>query len=275
VEITNLITGRPAYYPLGSQANRQGRVIGTNLAGGGDKFEGAVGSFVVKLFDISVASAGLSIGQARKEGFDSISAFIVQFDRAHFYPEKDLIYLELIVEKKTERVLGIQGIGNNGDGMVGRINAVAAILKYRPTIKDISNLELAYSPPFSSAMDILNALGNTAENILKGKNRVINVDQFTDLWQEKEKGEILFLDCRDQNHAEPFEKKYPNDWKGIPQDQLRVRIDEIPKDRKIVLICNTGVRSYEAQVILDHMGIGDTFNLQGGMAAINKQGVDI
>ncbi len=127
IGITNLITGKAGYWPLGSLANRQGRVIGTNLAGGSDEFEGAVGSFVIKLFEISVASAGLSIESAKKEGFSAVSAFVVQFDRAHFYPEKDLMYLELVAEKGTGRVLGIQGLGNTGDGMVGRINAVAPL----------------------------------------------------------------------------------------------------------------------------------------------------
>lgn len=275
VEVTNLITGKPGYYPLGSQANRQGRVIGTNLAGGNDEFEGAVGSFVIKLFEISVSSAGLNLETARKEGFDPFSTFVAQFDRAHFYPEKDLMYLELVVEKSTGQILGIQGLGNKGDGMVARINAVAAILKYKPTMSDISNLELPYSPPFSAAMDILNALGNTAENILAGKNRVIDPDQFSDWWQKREDGRALFLDCRGWGNAEPFVKKYPDHWKSIPQDELRDRLEEVPKDKKIVLICNTGVRSYEAQVTLDKVGVRQTYNLQGGVVALKKWGLDL
>lgn len=275
VEIENLITGKRGHFPLGSIANRQGRVIGTNLADGNAEFAGAVGSFVIKLFDISVASAGLSIDVALHEGFDSISAFIVQFDRAHFYPEKDLMYLELVVEKGTKRVLGIQGIGNKGEGMVGRIDAVAAILKYRPTVEDISNMELAYSPPFSSAMDILNALGNTAENILEGKNRIINADEFSRLWEDRDTGDTFFLDCRGPGNAEPFVKKHPLHWKSIPQDELRTRMSEVPGDKKIMLICNTGVRSYEAQITLDQEGIRESYNLQGGMAALKKWGLDM
>ncbi|MDY7034508.1 MAG: hypothetical protein SVY10_21730, partial [Thermodesulfobacteriota bacterium] len=150
----------------GSLANKQGRIIGTNLAGGHAEFEGAVGSFVIKLFEISIAGAGLSFETARREGFDALRAFVVQFDRAHFYPEKDLLYMELVVEKDSGLVLGIQGLGGRSGSVVARVNAVSAILKYKPTIKDISNLELPYSPPFSAAMDILNALGNTAENIM-------------------------------------------------------------------------------------------------------------
>lgn len=275
VEITNLITGKADYYPLGSMANRQGRVIGKNLAGGDDRFDGAVGSFVIKLYEISVAGAGLSIHRAQKEGFDAISAFIVQFDRAHFYPEKDLMYLELVVEKGTGRILGIQGMGNTGDGMVGRIDAVAAILKYKPTTKDLSDLELAYSPPFSGAMDIINALGNTAENILEGKNRVIDVPEFYDLWKDRGKGETLFLDCRGLGNAKPFVEKYPIHWKSIPQDELRDRLHEISEWKKIMLICNTGVRSYEAQIILEQAGIKNTYNLQGGVAALKKWGIDL
>lgn len=270
VEIPNLITGKPGYWPLGSLANRQGRVVGTNLAGGRAEFEGAVGSFVVKLFDMSVASSGLSLSVARREGFDAVSTFVVQFDRAHFYPEKDLLYLELVVEKGTRRVLGIQGIGNKGDGLLARISAVAAILKHRPTTADVSNMELPYSPPFSSAMDVLNALGNAAENLLDGKNRVMDVDQFDEWWNHRENGKTFFMDCRNWGNAEAYVKKYPEHWKSIPQDELRNRLSEVPQDKNIVLICNTGVRSYEAQVFLDEMGFHNTFNLQGGMAAVKK-----
>jgi NADPH-dependent 2,4-dienoyl-CoA reductase/sulfur reductase-like enzyme/rhodanese-related sulfurtransferase len=275
VEVTNLITGKPSYYPLGGLANRQGRVIGTNLAGGEAEFEGSVGSFVVKLFEISVASAGLSLETARNENFDPVSAFMVQFDRAHFFPEKDLMYLELVVDRSTGQVLGIQGLGNKGEGMVGRINAVAAILKSKPTVSEISNLELPYSPPFSSAMDILNALGNTAENILVGKNRVIDADQFVDWWKNREDGNTICLDCRGWGNAEPFVNKYPDHWKSIPQDELRARFEDVPKDKKLVLICNTGVRSYEAQLIMDKAGLKNTYNLQGGVAALKKWGLDL
>ena len=275
IEITNLITENPGYWPLGSLANRQGRIIGTNLAGGNAEFDGAVGSFAIKLFEISVASAGLSIESSKEDGFKAISAFVVQFDHAHFYPEKDLMYLELVVEKSTGQVLGIQGLGNTGDGMIGRINAVAPLLKYKITTEDISNLELPYSPPFSAALDILNALGNTAENILAGKNRVIEADTFVDWWRNKDSGDTLFLDCREWGNAEPFVNRYPDHWKNIPQGELGTRLAEVPRDKKLVLICNTGVRSYEAQITLDQTGITDSYNLQGGMAAVKKLGLDL
>lgn len=275
VEIPNIITGKSGYYPLGSLANREGRVIGSNLAGNKQEFEGAIGSFVIKLFEISVANAGLSLKTALKEGFDAVSAFVVQFDRAHFLPDRNLMFLELVVEKGSGRVLGIHGLGDAGHAMVARVNAVAGILKYKPTTMDISNLELPYAPPFSSAMDILNTLGNVAENILAGKNKVIDIETFVEYWKKRETNESIFIDCRESGNAEPFVNSYPKHWKNIPQGQLRDRLSEVPQDKRIILICNTGSRSYEAQVILDHAGFRDIQNIQGGIAAIEKWGMNI
>jgi len=275
VTIPNLITGKLGYFPLGALANRQGRVIGTNLAGGKAKFDGAVGSFVIKLFDMAVASAGLSLDVARKEGFDAFSAFVAQFDRAHFYPEKEMMFLELVVENGTGRVLGIQGLGKSKDAVMGRIVAVAPLLKYKPHISDISNLELPYSPPFSSAMDILNAVANVAENIMEGRAQVIDLETFSKWWSEKDKGDLIFLDCREWGNAGPYVEKYPEVWKNIPQGELRRRIGEVPKDKRIVLVCNTGVRSYEAQLILNNNGYKKTYNLQGGIISIKNWGLDI
>jgi len=273
VAIPNLVTGKLGYFPLGSLANRQGRVIGTNVVGGKAKFDGAVGSFVIKLFDLAVASTGLCPERAKREGFEAISAFVAQFDRAHFYPEKEMMFLELVVEKDSGRVLGLQGLGRSKDAVMGRISAVAGLLKHKVHVSEISNLELPYSPPFSSAMDILNAVANTAENILSGRAEVISLREFSEMWKQKEN--FLFLDCREWGNAKTYVEKYPEIWKNIPQGQLRYRIDEVPREKKVILICNTGVRSYEAQLILKEKGYNNTYNLQGGMAAVKEWGLEI
>lgn len=272
VEIKNLVTDKPFYLPMGSMANRQGRVIGTNLAGGNAEFKGAVGSFVIKMFEKSAAGAGLCLSRALQEGYDAMSVLLVQLDRAHFYPTKELMTLELVVEKSTRRVLGIQGFGSSGDAMVGRINAVAAILHCKPTIADISNLEMAYSPPFSSAMDILNTLGNMAENALDGMNRGIGPDEFDSLWKDRGSGNYHFLDCREEADAKPYMERLGEDWHNVPQGKIFERLSEIPNDKNVVLICNTGARSYEAQIMLDEKGYKDVINLHGGMAALKQWG---
>ncbi len=132
VEVPHLVTGKPFSLPMGSMANRQGRVIGDNLAGGASVFRGAAGSFAIKLFERAVSGTGLTLEQAKREGLDAISALVVQLDRAHFYPGKELLTLELVVERGTRRVLGIQGMGASGDALVGRVGAVAAMMPFSP-----------------------------------------------------------------------------------------------------------------------------------------------
>lgn len=269
IELKHAISGKPGIWPLGSLANRQGRVIGTNMAGGSATTEAPVGSFVVKLFDKSLAGTGLTLKAAEEAGFDAISVSMCQLDRAHFYPEKELMFLELVVEKSTKRVLGIQGFAGSGDAMVGRINAVAATLKYKPTILDISNLEFAYSPPFSSAMDIVNSLANVADNAIDGLVNLVPLETFEGLWDE---GDCVFIDCRERPDSTPFCEKFPGKWNSIPQGEIKNRLAEVPKDKLVVLICNTGVRSFEAQVNLREMGITNTVSVQGGMASLKTWG---
>ncbi len=273
VQVTNLVTGQPGFYPLGSLANRQGRVIGTNLAGGNAEFPGAVGSFAVKLFEISVSGTGLSPEMAKRSGLDAIHSHVVQADRAHFFPENELMHLEMVVEKNG-RVLGVQGLCAKGDGLVGRIGAVAAKLEDHPHVSAISNLEYPYSPPFSSSMDIINAAANAAENILDGRSITMSITEFAAEWNDPQRN-FEILDCRGQANARPFLDKHPEIWKNIPQDELQVRLDEVPRDKPLILVCNAGGRSYESQIALEAAGIHGTRNLQGGVAAIRRSGMDI
>ncbi|BBO77265.1 pyridine nucleotide-disulfide oxidoreductase [Desulfosarcina widdelii] len=273
-EIRNLVTDQPGYFPLGSMANRQGRVIGTNLAGGKALFKGAVGAFAVKTFDAALAGAGLSIESARKAGYDAVSVQAAQLDRAHFYPKKSMLHLELVVDRHSRRILGVQGFGKDGDAVVGRINAVAAILEDHPTIDRLSNVELAYSPPFSSAMDALNALANAAENMLDGRFQPIDAEGFAQKWSQGN-GDLMILDCRARQDGEAFAEKYPERWINIPQDELRQRFGEVPRDKDLILLCNTGVRSYEAQLNLRELGVENPVSVQGGIVTLKECGLDL
>jgi rhodanese-related sulfurtransferase len=273
IENLHLITGKPAFFPQGSLANRHGRVIGTNLAGGMATFPGIVGSFVVKIFDLAVASTGLSPEAARREGFDALQTLVIQADRAHFYPTQDLMYLQLVVERKTRRVLGLQGVSHQGDALVGRINAVAALLPNRPTLDDLSNLEVAYSPPFAAALDIINAVANTAENTLDGMNRTMDADEFERCFLQEQNEDVVCLDVRGPANATPFVEHFGGRWINIPQETLNRRLDEIPRDKRLVIVCNSGVRSYEALRQLDTAGVCQAVNLQGGVAILKKTGM--
>lgn len=275
VVIKNLVTGQPMFLPLGSMANRQGRVIGDNLAGGDSTFEGAVGSWCVKLFELGAAGTGLTLAAAKRAGLDAISAHVTAVDRAHFYPEHGLMSLELIAERGTKRVLGLQGLAVNGDALVGKVNTVAAMLPAGPKVLDVSNVEVAYSPPFAAAMDILNTVANVADNLLSGQNKGIDVTEFGRIWDAADLGDAYILDCRETLQGEPLVEKYPGRWHNIPQGQLRDRLAEVPRDKKVLLVCNTGARSYEALVTLAHMGFQQVFSVEGGMAAVKAAGIDV
>lgn len=261
VEIKHLISGENYVLALGSMANRQGRVIGTNIAGGHAEFHGAVGSFCLKMFEQGVAKAGLTVRQAETAGFDPVYALIAGSDRAHFYPTQKPMYMKLIADRKTRRVLGVEAVGANGDAVKARVDAVAALMVRGCTVDEIGNLEVAYAPPYASAMDIVNAVGNTLENVLDGYNHPMGVEEFITDFQD---GKFRVLDVRSEDNAAPYKAKYGDRWINIPQDQLDTRLDEIPRDEPLVCFCNTGLRSFECQRYLHTKGFDTMTNVQGG-----------
>lgn len=271
--IKNLITGKIGYLPLGSLANRQGRVIGTNLAGGDATFPGFVGTWVVKLFDMTFCGAGLTPSQGVFAGFEAVGISVEQLTHAHFYPEKDMMTLEIVVDKATRRVLGLQGACVDGAAVKARIDAVAGVLEYaRPTLADISNMEVSYAPPLASAMDIVNTVANVAENVLDGRMPALTPVEFMTLWHNRADNDVFFIDLRPYKASKPIENDYP-DWHAIPLEELRERFAEIPKDRPLALICNSGARAYEGLVALMQNGYGDVRNSMGGMQAVTKMGM--
>lgn len=265
VEIPNIISGQTLVMPLGSLANRQGRVIATNVNGGFGTFRGAVGSFCIKVFGVGVSKAGLTLDQARACGFDPVYCVVAQSDRAHFYPDSQFMYIQLIADRKTRQILGIEAAGPNGDAVKARVDAVAPLFQYGATISDICNLEVVYSPPYASAMDIVNNAGNCLDNTIDGKHITIDTQDFLDeFFQEKTR----VLDIRSRVQAGPFVEKYGERWINIPQDEFRDRVNEVPKDEPLCLLCGSGPRSYEIQVILSANGYTNTRNIMGGYAMI-------
>ena len=265
VELRNLVSGENMMMPLGSLANRQGRIIANNINGGSSHFKGTVGTFCIKVFEMGVAKAGLTGKQAQDTGFDPVYSIVAQHDRAHFYPTSRLMYIKLIADRKSRRILGIEAVGAQGDAAKARVDAVAPLIEYGIEVDNICGLETGYAPPFASAMDIINNAGNALDNILEGRNRPIDVVDFI---EEFKKGKTRVLDVRGPKEAEPFIKKYGDKWINIPQAELRKRIGEVPGNEPLCLLCDTGPRSYEAQLLLENNGITNTKNIQGGYAMI-------
>lgn len=265
IEVRNLVSGENGPMALGSLANRQGRIIATNLSGGQSHFTGTVGTFCLKLFDFAISKAGLTYRQARETGFDPVYAVVSQVDHAHFYPSAELLYITLLADRRSRKILGIEAAGKNGDAVKARVDTVAVLLRHGLDVDEVCSLETGYAPPFASAMDVINNAGNALDNILAGSNRPIDAADFLYEFAHKD---IRVLDIRGEKEAVPFREKYGARWLNIPQGQLRRRVAEIPADEPLFLLCDTGPRSYEAQVFLHSQGLSNTRNIQGGLAMI-------
>lgn len=265
VEIPNLVSGQEIVMPLGSLANRQGRVIATNINGGMAKFTGAVGSFCIKVFDMGVAKAGMTTEQAVLAGFDPVDVVVAQSDRAHFFPDAEFMFMKLIADRKSRTVLGVEAAGPQGDAVKARVDAVAPLLKFGVDVDEICNLEVSYSPPYASAMDIVNNAANALDNALSGQLQPVDAWEFI---EKLKAGQIRVLDVRSQTQAAPFVERYKEQWINIPQDEFRQRVSEVPTDQPLYMLCGTGPRSYECQVILSAAGIRNTYNIQGGYGMV-------
>ncbi len=266
IEVRNLVSDEQLPMPLGSLANRQGRIIATNIFGKSAQFDGTVGTFCIKVFGMGVATAGLTVHQAKAAGFDPVHSVVAQFDRAHFYPNSKFMFIQLIADKSTRRVLGVEAVGEQIDAVKARVDAVVPLLHKGMSVDEVCTLEVGYAPPFASAMDVINNAGNTLDNILDGRNTPIDWPEFIDLF---EKGEITVVDLRERVEAQPFIDTYGADrWLHLPQTELRERYNELPKDKALCLFCGTGARSFECQRILNQNGFTRTKNLQGGYALI-------
>lgn len=270
VEMTHVVSGRKIHLPMGSLANLHGRIIGTNIAGGHDRFPGTVASGCLKIFDMAVARVGLTVKQSEIAGFDPVSAVVVQSDRAHFYPTQELMWMKLIADRNSRKILGTEIMGSKGDAVKARADAIGALLYNKPDLSVLSNLEVGHTPAFAASLDIINNAANSLENILEGRQDSIAVKDFLKLFKE---GKARVLDVRSRVQAGPFVEKYGDHWVNIPQEELPNRLSDIPAG-ELSLVCGSGPRSYEAQLFLREKGYRNTKNVQGGIGMIKYSDPD-
>ena len=274
VEIPHLLTGKSFYAPLGSLANREGRVAGDNMAGIPSTFTGGVGSFIMKAFDVCIAATGLSLETARAEGFDADVSLTAPADRAHFFPTQGIVCCMMVFDRRTRKVLGLQAVGPMNDSISARIDAAAAYLTKGADIDDFANLEMAYAPPFSAAIDTINAAAYVAGNICDRRLRTMDLDTFF-AWMDdgSQHPDWVVLDVRHPKQAAPFVEKFGKEqWLSLPDDQIRQRYRELPQDKKMIIFCNAGSRSYEVQVFLDSVGMKNNIVLSGGYNVLKRMG---
>jgi len=259
VQMHNLLTGKPTYVPLGSTANKQGRVVAVNVCGGDERFPGVVGSTVCKVFDYCVARTGLTEQAARDLGYEVATALAPGPDKAHFMPEAKPLFLKLVVDANTRRLLGAQATGP-GEG-AKRIDVAAMAITAGMTVDQVANADLAYAPPYAPAMDNIITAANVARNKLDGHMNGISP---IEVKRRLDGGEDLFL--LDVRSPGEYEQVHLRDSTLIPLGALRERLDEVPRDKPIITFCKISLRGYEAALILRANGFTDVHVMDGGIA---------
>ncbi len=253
VELTHLISREPVLLPLGSLANRQGRVVGSNLGGGDERFGPVLGSAAVKVFDMNVSATGLTAKAATEAGFSVGMAWGTFADKAHYYPENQNLHLKIVYDKGTTQLLGLQGY-SKGE-VVKRVDVFAALLKHGGKLEDLLDAEFAYAPPYAAAVDPLYAIACAARNEL--------LEGIEALPPDADIADCLIVDVRRIKEAsgQPLPER---NTKNVPFEEFRVLCDQVPKDKNVVCICAKGVRSSEAARILREKGCADVKYLGGG-----------
>ncbi len=255
-----VVRGTTCLLPLGSTANKEGRVAGTNAAGGHARFPGVVGTGAVKVFGWNVARTGLTEADSRRLGVKPACAIIAGPDRAHYYPEAKTIIVKLIADSVGRKLLGAQILGP-GDA-VKRIDVAATALTAGMGIDDIACLDLAYAPPYAPAMDPLITAADALRNALDG---LVSYVFAAELEAMRQSGDGPFI--LDVRTPAEYQAGHIPGATLIPLGALRGRLREVPRDRPVVALCKTSLRAYEAARILSARGDSNISVLAGGMAA--------
>lgn len=259
-EKRHLLQGTGTFLPLGSAANKEGRLAANNALGHAERYPGVVGATAVKVFDWNLARAGLSETQARDRGLPVVTATVGAPDRPHYYPGGKLVLLKLIADRSNRRLLGIQGVGP-GD-TPRRVDVAITAMTAGMTVDEVANLDLTYSPAFSEAMDALHVGANIVRNKLDGHLRGVTAASLQDSRRAAE--DFFLLDVRTPpEHAAGC---IPGSVL-LPLGALRERAEELPRDKRVVAYCRTSLRAYEAARILAGKGFENVEILDGGIAA--------
>jgi rhodanese-related sulfurtransferase len=262
VESHHLVSGQKIHWPMGSAANKHGRVIGDNLVGRKTAFSGVVGTAVLKAFDHNVGKTGLTEKQARDLGYTVVSTLTPSPDSPHFYPDNKLILVKLVADAHTGKLLGAQVMGP-GEA-VKRVDVLATAIRFGAGVNEVSELDLGYAPPYSTAIDVAAHAANIIQNKMTGLAKSISP---MEVKAKLERGEdFVWLDVRSPQEFEQIRLDDPR-VKLIPLGKLRERAGELPRDQEIIAFCKVSLRGYEAQRILEGLGFGQVRFMDGGIVA--------
>jgi rhodanese-related sulfurtransferase len=259
VEVLNKVSGKKVRIPLAGPANRQGRIAATNALGGRMRYRGALGTSVVKLFKRTAASTGLTERAAREAGIDTGVAYVFKDNHVTYYPGGKPLALKIVYDQKDGRLLG--GAAYGEQGVEKRIDVLAVALHGRMTVEDLSELDFAYAPPFNSANDPVNLASFVAMNHLSGYSPLKTpAETLSDL----ARGAGMILDVR--TVGEQAKAPLANVL-HIPADEVRDRLEEIPKETVLYILSKDGFLGHTTLQILKANGWKSIYNIAGGYSA--------
>lgn len=257
VEVFDFITKEKTVIPLAGPANKQGRIAADNITGIKSTYRGTQGSAILKVFDLTAASTGITEKTAKRLGLNYEKSFTVSASHAGYYPDAEEMFIKTIFDKETGKILGVQIAGHAG--VDKRCDVIAASINFNASVCDLTKLELCYAPPYSSAKDPVNMAGYVAENILNG---IVKIFHYHDVSSLPKDGSVNLIDTRTKGE---YRLGHIEGFVNIPVDSLRERMNEIDKSKPVYIVCQVGLRGYIACRILSGYGY-DCYNLSGGYA---------
>jgi len=255
VQVKHFVTGENTLIPLAGPANKQGRIIADNICGLDSRYKGSQGSSILKVFDLTAAVTGINETQAKAAGINADYVILSPMSHAGYYPGGKMMTMKVLFEKGTFRLLGAQIVGY--EGVDKRIDVLATAIRAGMNAVDLKDLDLAYAPPYSSAKDPVNMAGFMIDNIANGTLKQWHIDDAVKLPRD---GSVTLLDTRTVGE---YNRGHIEDFVNIPVDELRERMNEVPKGKPVYVICQSGLRSYIAVRILAGHGY-DAYNFSGG-----------
>lgn len=254
IEDSDFVTGKPGLVPLAGPANRQGRMAADNIFGRNESYQSTQGTAICKVFDLAVASVGKNEKQLKKDSIEYQKVYVHTASHASYYPGAETVSLKLIYSPTSGKILGAQAVGK--DGVDKRIDVLAVAQRAGMTVEQLQHLELTYAPPYGSAKDVINQAAFVANNIINGDATAIHYDEIDHLTDDQ-----ILVDVRNPNELESV--GFIAGAINIPVDQLRQRMDELPKDKEIIVYCQVGLRGNVAYRQLVNNGY-QARNLIGG-----------
>lgn len=259
IEVTNAISRKIQHLPLAGPAQKQARAVADHIYGLPVKNTGYIGSSCIKVFDYNAACTGLTEAQCKNLGINYDSVYVIPQDKVGLMPDNNHLHFKLIFEVPTGKVLGAQSIGKGN--VDKRVDIVATLIKMGGDIDDLRDLELCYAPPFGTAKDAVNHAALVALNIMNNTFKQVHVSDVRKLVEEN----AYIIDAREKNE---YEEGHIINAVNIPLSEIRNRIDEIPTDKPVYIHCRSAQRSYNASVLLGHLGFENIYNISGSFLGI-------